>query len=61
MPARRESKHPQYEAALADWTRLDHVLEGETAVKLQTTLYLPATEGQRALGMGKKTDEGQEG
>jgi hypothetical protein len=41
-----ETQHPEYVAALPDWTRNRAVVEGERAVKAKGTTYLPKLSGQ---------------
>lgn len=58
-----EQTHPQYDRKLPDWTLVADGYEGETKIKSRSTVYLPTTSGQRALGLGSsgaKANEGQE-
>lgn len=47
--------HPEYTERSADWCFLHDSYKGDRRIKEQTTKYLPATAGQRALGLGNRT------
>ena len=47
-----ETKHPEYDAKLPLWVKMDDCYDGEEMVKSKTTTYLSATSGQIADGAG---------
>lgn len=61
------SKHPRYAEAQPDWVIVRDTHAGERRVKEQGTIYLPATSGMIAAGMGgtgsahigRQRDDGQ--
>lgn len=58
-----ESTHPDYDAIVPDWQLVSDGYKGERAIKQRSSVYLPTTSGQRALGLGKTGgtfNEGQE-
>lgn len=52
------STHPFYALYVEDWRKCRDSYKGQTAVKRRRTMYLPPTEGMRADGMEKSTQEG---
>lgn len=51
-----ETVHPDYTDRAADWEQLEHAYAGQRTVKSKGTLYLPATSGMTADGMGTGQD-----
>lgn len=51
-----DSKHPQYDLYITDWSTLRDLHAGETVVKSKNETYLPATQGMHLDGMGYKSD-----
>lgn len=51
-PTDIEQRHPQYEYREPDWRKVEDGYEGERRIKQKGEIYLPATSGQLALGMG---------
>jgi len=51
-PTDIEQRHPQYQYREPDWRKVEDGYEGERRIKQKGEIYLPATSGQLALGMG---------
>jgi len=56
-----ETQHPEYVEKNPDWILIEDGHEGERKIKQRTTVYLPTTSGQRALGLGKTGNVSNEG